>query len=486
MRFQEHWRSAVPTIAEADRAEAVGTAYDGLYQGGEAVHAPLPTLRRRWSWLMQNPFILALAAAGFALTVLLFYPGYLTNDAAYVYEYMQAWRFGDWQSPLMSMLWWVIDPIAPGPGSMFLTIALCYWLGFAAVGLALARRSRLLGVIVLLAALVPPAVMMLSMIWRDVLFAVAWLLAAAIVLLASHRGGALRAAAALAAFVLIGFGVLLRPTAFLAAPLLAGHALWPLRFELKRMAILLLPALALGYALIHVVYYVIIDAKRENPLHSVFVFDLGGITHFSGENQFPVDWSAEEAALLTSRCYNPDRWDSYWTLEPCRFVMRRLERPDDTIFGTPRLAAAWKRAVMTQPLAYLRHRLTFFFTFLADPNTLTLELYKINDPSRTPLADNSRFRAVLAVHDALKATMLFRPGFWLILAGLVCGMAMPARATPAGAFAIAVTGSAIIYLFTFLPFGVAGDFRYGYWSVLASLVGAVALFAAYRERGASA
>ena len=33
----------------------------------------------------------------------------------------------------------------------------------------------------------------------------------------------------------------------------------------------------------------ILDVKRENPLHSVLVFDLGGITHFTGENQFPVD-----------------------------------------------------------------------------------------------------------------------------------------------------------------------------------------------------
>jgi len=432
--------------------------------------------------VMKSLLILALAAAGFALAVLVFFPGYLTNDATYVYQYMQEWRFGDWQSPLMSMLWWVIDPISPGPGSMFLLVAFSYWLGFALAGLALARRSVWLGVVVPLLALVPPAFMMLGMIWRDILFAAAWLLPAAIVLVMADRGFAARVTAALAAFVLIGFGVLLRPTAFVAAPLLIGYALWPQRFELKRMTILFLPALAAGFLLIHAVYYVILDVKRENPLHSVFVFDLGGITHFSGENQFPVTWSAEESALLTSRCYNPDRWDAYWTLEPCRFVMARLERPDDVIFGTPRLTDAWKQAVTTQPLAYLRHRLTYFWRFLADPDTLTYELYKINDPALTPLADNTRFKAVIALHDLLKPTVLFRPGFWLILAGMIVIAAMPARRRPAGAFAIAVAGSATIYVLTFLPFGVAADFRYGYWCVPACLVAAAALFAAYRER----
>jgi hypothetical protein len=425
--------------------------------------------------------IATIAALGFGLTVLVFFPGYLTNDATFIYQYMRDWRFGDWQSPLMSMLWWVIDPISPGPGSMFLLIAFSYWLGFALVGIALARRSVLLGVVVPLLALVPSSFLMLAMIWRDILFASAWLLAAAIVLLMADRGATARIVAAGAALVLIGFGVLLRPTAFVAAPLLIGYVLWPMRFEWRRMTILFLPALAAGFLLIHLVYYAILDVKRENPLHSVFVFDLGGITHFSGENQFPVEWSAEETALLTSRCYNPDRWDVYWTLEPCRFVMARLERPDDVIFGTARLTEAWKQAVTTEPLAYLRHRLTFFWRFLADPDTLTYELYKINDPA-TPLASNSRFKTMVALHDTLKPTVLFRPGFWLILAGMIVIVAMPARARRAGAFAIAVAGSATIFVLTFLPFGVAADFRYGYWCVPACLVAAAALFAAYRER----
>jgi len=448
-----------------------------------AGHSSASTIRTSFGVIA---LILALAAAGFALAVFLFFPGYLTNDATFVYQYMREWRFGDWQSPLMSMLWWVIDPISPGPGSMFLLVAFCYWLGFALTGVALARRSALLGIVVPLIALVPPAFMMLAMIWRDMLFAVSWLLAAAIVLVMADHGRGARAGAALAALILIGFGVLLRPTSFVAAPLLIGYALWPLRFELKRMTILFLPALAAGFLLIHLVYYVILDVKRENPLHSVFVFDLGGITHFSGENQFPVTWSAEETELLLSRCYTPDRWDSYWTLEPCRFVMARLERPDDVIFGTPQLTEAWKHAVTTQSLAYLRHRLTFFWHFLANPDTLTFELYKINDPSLTPLARNDRFKAVLALHDELDQTVLFRPGFWLIIAGMVAIAAMPVRTRPAGAFVIAVAGSATIYVLTFLPFGVAADFRYGYWCVPACLVAVAALFAAYRERSPDA
>src|SRR6516225_10048342 len=116
--------------------------------------------------VLTKLLIVALAAAGLGLTVLALSPGYMTNDATFVYGFMKEWRFGDWQSPLMSMLWWVIDPIAPGPGSMFLLTATLYWTAFALVGLAAARRSAAIGVATPLLGLVPPAFMMLGMIWR--------------------------------------------------------------------------------------------------------------------------------------------------------------------------------------------------------------------------------------------------------------------------------------------------------------------------------
>lgn len=419
------------------------------------------------AWLL----VAALVAAGFALTLLVFYPGYMTIDATYIHTYIEGWHYGDWQSPVMSVLWALIDPLAPGSASMFLLIATLYWLGFAVLGLALARRSFWLGALPPLLALLPPAFAFVGMIWRDVLFAAAWLLAAAVVFAAAEGRPRWRRAAQLVALALIAFGVLLRPNAILAAPLLAGYALWPLRFVWKRLALGYLPAVLLGYGLVQVVYYGVLDARRENPLHSIMVFDLGGITYFTGENQFPVSWSPEQSALLLTRdCYDPVRWDTYWTTDPCRFVMQRLERKDDVIFGTPRLVEAWRRALLAHPLAYLEHRATFMWTFLAGAN-LTLPLY--DSPATASFATNPYFTALVALHDALKETVLFRPGFWLLLAAGICALGWRARDVPAGAFAVGAAGSAGVYVLSFFPVGVATDFRYAYWCVLAVLAAAV-------------
>ena len=428
--------------------------------------------------------VLAGVAAGYAFTVFVFYPGYVTVDARYVYADALAWQFGDWQSPAMGVLWRLIDPIAPGSLGMFLLTVTLYWLGFGLIAITAARHAARhaawLAPATLLLALIPPAFFFVGLIWRDILFGVIWLVAAALAFVAVDRNVVMRLPLQALSLALTAFGVLLRPNAILAAPFLAAYAVWPRRFDVKRMAIVFLPAAMLAYALVPLVYYGVLDAKRQNPLHSIMVFDLGGITHVTGVNQFRVAWTTEQTALLTSRCYDPVRWDSYWHVPPCPFVMQRLERPDDLIFGTSRLFQAWWRAVTAHPIAYLTHRATFMWQFLARSN-LVLPVWDWPDPV-SGYGNSPPMRAIVALHEALAPSVLFRPGSWLILAGAVFALAWRLRSGPEGAFAVAVTASAIVYVMTFLVVGVASDFRYAYWCVLATLVAAVAAAAGHRRR----
>ena len=89
-------------------------------------------------------------------------------------------------------------------------------------------------------------------------------------------------------------------------------------------------------------------------------------------------------------------------------------------------------------------------------------------PDETPLARNPYFLALLPLHDALKATMLYRTGFWLLLGLAIAGWAWPARRTQSGAFAVSIAAAGIFYLLTFGLLGVATDFRYAHWGVVAS------------------
>jgi hypothetical protein len=417
--------------------------------------------------------VAALIAAGYGLTLAIFYPGVMTYDAKFVYEDIARSVLGDWQSPVMTVLWGAIDPVAPGAASMFLLIATSYWLGFGLLAFALARRAPRLAPLLPLLALMPPAFVFVGIIWRDVLFATSWLLAVAIVFAAAERGGRQRLPVQLLSLALCAFGVLLRPNALIAAPILAAYIAWPARMSFKRTAILFVPAMAGFFALVQLVYYGALGATRQHPLQSIMVFDLGGISHFAGQNQFPVSWSESESALLLNGCYRPTQWDIYWRLEPCDFVMRKIER-EEKLFGTPAITEAWLRAVSRHPVAYLRHRVAFMWNFLAGDN-LTMWVADVERPTQTMFPDRPAFAALVSLHDMLKSTPLFRAGTWLMLCIMVCGFAWRRRETPEGAFALGTCGSAAVYVLTFFAAGVASDFRYAYWAVLAGIVGGVVI-----------
>ena len=437
--------------------------------------APAPAkLSRRSVWS-----IAAMTAAGFGLTLYVFYPGVMTYDARFVYEDIAKGVLGDWQSPVMTVFWALIDPIAPGSGSMFLLIATFYWLAFGLLAFTLARRSIWLAVVLLLLALSPPAFVFQGIIWRDVLFANSWLLAAALSFAAADRSARLRALPQATALCLLVLGVLLRPNALIAAPILAVTIVWPRRLSWKRAATLYVPIGVALFALMQLIYYGALGATRQHPLQSIMVFDLGGISHFTKQNQFPVTWTASETALLTTGCYQPTQWDIYWRLEPCEFVMQKLEH--DKLYGTPAISDAWMRAVAMHPVAYLQHRAAFMWNFLARAN-LTLWTDDVYDPSKKVFAERPAFNALVAVHDALKPTPLFRAGIWLLICITVCAFAWRRRDTPSGTFAIGVCGSGAIYVLTFFAVGVASDFRYAYWAVLASITGACAIAVGQSER----
>lgn len=426
------------------------------------------------NWLV----VLALAIAGYALTLYVFYPGVMTYDAKYIYLATKAAQPGDWQSPIMVAIWKMIDPLAPGAASMFLLIITIYWAAFLLLALSIAPRSLVLAVLLLAAAALPPAFTLLGIIWRDILFAAAWLLAVVLAWCARDRAAALRIPVQAVALLFATLGMLLRPNALFAIPILAGYILWPAAFRFKRTTLAYVPLAIAFYALVPLVYYGALNAKKENPLHSVFVFDLGGISHFAKENQFPVTFTPEQGALLINGCYQPTLWDIYWNRDPCKFVMAKLE--GEKIFGTPALSSAWLRAVTKHPIAYLQHRAAFMRTLLFADN-LTLWTLDVEDPRLYLYTDRPAFMTLRAVDDALKATPVMRAGTWLLIDVIILVFAWRRRETPEGAFAIGACGSAVIYVLTFFPVGVAPDFRYAYWAVLAAIASAAVMLSAPRN-----
>ena len=74
---------------------ADGSAARGRIRG---ISMPLAPDRQQPVWRLYAA-VAALIAAGYGLTLVIFYPGIMTYDAKFVYEDIGRGVLGDWQSP---------------------------------------------------------------------------------------------------------------------------------------------------------------------------------------------------------------------------------------------------------------------------------------------------------------------------------------------------------------------------------------------------
>ena len=149
------------------------------------------------------------------------------------------------------------------------------------------------------------------------------------------------------------------------------------------------------------------------------------------------------------------------------------------------LRSAWLRAVVDHPGPYLRHRM-IMFEYLLGSNT-PLVHYPFHDGmvkndlgftfQRTPLN-----RAVMGWLHGLQNSLFFRGWAYLVAAlALGVGGLLLRRLDAAGA---ALCASAIAYALPYIPTCPAGDFRYLWWTVLATLLLAATLLADRKRAGA--
>jgi hypothetical protein len=118
-------------------------------------------------------------------------------------------------------------------------------------------------------------------------------------------------------------------------------------------------------------------------------------------------------------------------------------------------------------------------TLLAGRN-LTMWTADLNDHTKSVFADRPAFSAFRGLHDALQITPLYRGWLWLAACLALSAAALRARHSAEGAFVIGTCGSGLLYILTLFPVGVAPDFRFVYWGVLASIAGAAVFFAQRR------
>ena len=432
-----------------------------------------------------------LTAFGFLLSVIVFYPGIFTPDSLDQFSQAQTGQFEDWHPPMMAALWFVLNRLHEGPELLFFTHLILFWVGLWAVSDAIRRSGAHWGALVPLIGLAPFVFNYLGLLWKDVALASAWLFAAGVAFRRLVRGEKLQVWELVVIWAAFAYGALVRGNSIFAAAPLAlyflntdvfSRRIWP-----QIAACILVPALLLTAA--SVFNQQIVAAEAQHPEDSLFLFDLVGVSHQTRANLVPGPWTPAQARQIPD-CYGVDKWD-HVGMGHCRFLTQTLD--DRDLWGGPAVSHAWLGAIAQHPLQYAAHRLAFsnqLMRWLGPiPAHDAFMESEMTDP-RYRHHPGPVFRAYEAGSDALASTPFFRPYFWLLIAAGAVVVSWFATDSPQRRFASALSASGFVYLATYVVFGVASDFRYAYWSILASCAALAALCACAwrtpRQAGAAA
>jgi hypothetical protein len=401
----------------------------------------------------------------------------------------------DWQSPVLTVAMGVTREFVAGPAILF-TLQLATWLfGLYLVTDALIRSGRVwTGQLISLGCAVPLVSYIFLDVNKDTALASIGMLLVGVLSRAALLGRRPSFLGYVGLFALCVLFLDLRHNAFVAlAPLLCAFLYLvtpalrrsPARWIGATLAVLL----ALG-ATESWFKYRVIGAVGIHEERTLIMFDLAGVTVFSGRNSsgglFGPNFVARATACYSPKFHDPFEWG------PCKEYGQRLAELVQTKPGRDRLYGTWLSAVAAHPIAYVRHRLAYFNVLMrincADCEDGMTAGVQWERPWR--LVPKERVTPVGVMMDRMAHRLywgeLGRGVLWMLaLAAAATALAGSARSAPLrrdGVLALAVVASALIYPLALLPLGVAFPQRYLHWSIMLAFVGLPLTVSCLRRR----
>ncbi|MBN8807338.1 MAG: hypothetical protein J0I47_03745 [Sphingomonas sp.] len=423
------------------------------------------------------PFAISLIALlGASLTALAYWPGFMTWDAIRQYGQALTGEFDDWHPPAMGWLWRQLTAIHAGPAPMLVVQLTLEWVGLALLaGWAWARGRGGLAALILACGFLPFPLALTGEVLKDCLMAGALLAAAGA--LAQVEGSRHATVWRIAGLALLVFAATLRFNAFLATVPLAV-ALLPRAWWRGRGRLLVATAVSAAVMVAALpVANRLIGAKPSGVGLSLVIFDLGGITHFSGQFAFPpiTDFDAsDDPAGIVSACYDPSKWDRYawWGAAPCDIGFDNV----DDAFTAQHISPYrwWAGEIAAHPFAYAEHRLTHF-----DINARLFSRDLAERPVQIdPPPNDWGYRVtpgpLLGAIDAAAVWSAATPLGWPILwMAVALGVLIAGSASPSARVFVPLALSSLLYGLGYGVFSVASELRYHLWTILAAMIAAL-------------
>ncbi len=417
----------------------------------------------------------AAAAAAWALTLAVFWPGYALYDSVAQYRQALGGVYDDWHPPAMAHLWALfVAAGATGAGPMLVLQAGLYWLGLGLLAAALARGGRRRAAWAVLAiGAWPPLLGWQVVVLKDTQMLGALVAATGIVAWWRLRGARVPVAAALLVAVLIAYATLVRANAmFASVPLAIGLLGWP-RSPVARGAAAV-AAIGLVVAGAPPVNHRLIGAEPSGVEKTLPMYDLAAIGVVTDDTRATGLSPAAIGTIRARHCVSAFFWDPLGTPGHCDETMQELRvRPAGALYPL------WVGAIVRHPLAYAAQRLGHWnsterwLVAYRWPTAAPPEGGEVNDIGLG--SPGTAARAWQRLAGWLVETPLGWPIVWAAVAPMLLAASSGRGASPTLSLARTLLVSALTLEASFVVLSIASDLRYHLWPMTATALAAVLL-----------
>jgi hypothetical protein len=431
-----------------------------------------------------RPAPLICAALLCAGQLIVTFPGRLVVDSTQQLSQALSHRYGDWHPPVMAFVWSLLIRITGSSGALLVLHQVLHWLGIGLIADGCYRvNMKKKAWIVLAVGAFPLFWFYDGYLLKDVGMASALVAATGLGFWFFIQDKALPWWVYVASAACLVYGGLIRANAMFAlGPIIYIYAIRGRKFNLLKVAGCSLLVVAAAIPLSDWINHRLIGAKSQDPLQSLQIFDLMGIAVHAADSRV---WGERPPALDSiESCYSAYWWDTFspWGICPefreqmgyvshseTHALADEFDGVDQNLVSQRSLL--WRRAIVAHPLAYAMHRLSHFNS---DVYFLVPSLPSRYSKSPEVVLAGRSFTQREIYLDYLKRNFLLWPIFWLAVGA--CGVVLlkvPNEAPTAVAVAKSLMTSGLFYSGAYLLVGVATDYRYHYWSIMAIMLGVI-------------
>ena len=418
-----------------------------------------------WVWLLAGLAFLLLA-----LNIFIFYPGVMSLDS--INQLRQALgkaNYYDQHPPIMAFIWSIGIAITGKVSSMLVLQLSLLWASLLILSIYAYKvsNSKLISIVPLVFGTLPFVVNISATIWKDVQMAFSILLGASLILVSiKSKGKQKRILLGIAALSFV-YALTLRYNAIFAVlPLvyLAGIQLT----DNRKLIIAGCSVLLVAAVVINTILSAALKVEKTNPQFTFMLDDVvNSLSPADIQDSQVSDEMKDSLITIQGACKERGK-----VIHSYLFCSNPEQRQLVRYEGYPELKSLWFNMLTSKPFNYLKYRIKTFSIFMFTPRGYDyihqrgIEKNELGQKSKNPKLARAvnNYVARFAHRDF---GVLFRPYFWLLLSVATLVYSLK-RMKSYRLFVQCLSISSILYIVTYFPVVIAGDYRYVYWSVLAT------------------